>query len=133
MTLSPLGALNRQLNATFKHTIFLLALLLTFAARPMRSQTCANADLIVRNAKIVTMDSFDRIAEAMAVRDGRISAVGTSQEIASCASPATRVFDAQSRTILPGLIDVHTHAMEWAKSIVSHRIDATYPGMKSIA
>lgn len=133
MTLYPLAALNRQLNATFKHTIFFLALLLTFAARPVRGQTCANADLIVRNAKIVTMDSSDRFAEAMAVRDGRIAAIGTAQEIAICASPATRIVDAQGRTILPGLIDVHTHAMEWAKSVVSHQIDAAYPAMKSIA
>jgi predicted amidohydrolase YtcJ len=133
MTWPSFAALHRRRHSILKYTEFLLILPLTFGTHPVHGQTCANADLIVRNAKIVTMDSIDRISEAMAVRGGRISAIGTSQEIASCASPATQVVDAQGRTILPGLIDVHTHAMEWAKSVVSHRIDATYPAMKSIA
>ena len=79
------------------------------------------------------MDESGRVAEAMAVRDGRIRAVGTNQEIAVCAGPETRVLDLQGKTVLPGLIDVHTHAMEWAKGVVRDQIDANYPGMKSIA
>jgi predicted amidohydrolase YtcJ len=103
------------------------------AALPVGAQSCANSDLVVRNAKIVTMDAADRMAEAMAVRGGHIAAVGTNQEIAACASPSTSVIDAQGRTILPGLIDVHTHGMEWAKNVVSDQINAAYPAMKSIA
>lgn len=111
---------------------FPAALLICLSGRAASGQSCANADLVVRNAKVVTMDASGRIAEALAVRDTRITAVGTNQEIAACISPRTQVFDAQGRTILPGLIDVHTHAMEWAKGIVRDQIDATYPRMKSI-
>ena len=100
---------------------------LALAAVPMRAQTCANSDLVVRNAKIVVMDDSGRIAEAIAVRATRISAVGTNQEIAACISPSTRVIDAQGRTILPGLIDVHTHGLEWAKGVVPIRLTPLIP------
>lgn len=99
----------------------------------MLGQTCGNADLIVRNGKIVSMDAADRVAEAMAVRDGKIVAVGTNQEMAKCGGTATRTVDLGGKTVLPGLIDVHTHAMEWAKGVVRNQVDATYPGVKSIA
>jgi len=45
----------------------------------------------------------------------------------------TRKLEIQGKTVLPGLIDVHTHALECAKGIVSNQVDATYPGVKSIA
>ncbi len=93
---------------------------------------CQDADLIVRDAHIITMDSTHPTITAMAIRDGRILAVGTEREIAECASKRTRVIDLQGKTVLPGLIDVHTHAIEWAKGVVRNQIDATYPGMKSI-
>jgi predicted amidohydrolase YtcJ len=111
---------------------FLFLVFLLASGSAAHGQSCANADLVVRNAKIVTMDVLDHIAEAFAVRDGRITAIGTAQEIALCASPSTRIIDAQGHTILPGLIDVHTHAMEWAKGVVRDQIDAAYPAMKSI-
>jgi predicted amidohydrolase YtcJ len=111
---------------------FSLFVLLTGGAGRTPSQTCANADLVVRNAKIVTMDASDRIVEAMAVRDGKIIAIGTKQEMTACAGSATRTLDLGGKTVLPGLIDVHTHAMEWAKGVVAGRVDATYPGVKSI-
>jgi predicted amidohydrolase YtcJ len=93
---------------------------------------CAGADLIVRDAKILTMDDSGHIAEAMAVRDGKILAVGSNAEVEKCSSADTRVVDLKGKTVLPGLIDVHTHAIEWTKGIVRNQIDATYPGMKSI-
>ena len=110
-----------------------LFVLLTWEARPLPSQTCGNSDLIVRNGKIVTMDPADRVVEAMAVRDGKVVAVGTNQEMAKCVGTATRTADLGGKTVLPGLIDVHTHAMEWAKGVVRNQVDATYPGIKSIA
>jgi predicted amidohydrolase YtcJ len=100
---------------------------------PLFGQTCGNADLIARNAKIITMDGADRVVEAMAIRDGRIVGIGTNQEMAKCAGAATRTVDLGGKTVLPGLIDVHTHALEWAKGVVGNQVDATYPGVKSIA
>jgi len=111
----------------------ILASVCVLAPPSLRAQSCANSDLVVRNAKIVTMDAADQITEAMAVRGGRIATIGTNQDVAACISTTTRVIDAHGRTVLPGLIDVHTHGLEWAKNVVSNQINAAYPTMKSIA
>jgi predicted amidohydrolase YtcJ len=95
--------------------------------------SCAGAELIVRNAHIVTMDEAHPIASAMAIRDGKILAVGQDHDASPCAGQNTTVVDLQGKTVLPGLIDVHTHAMEWAKGILRNQLDTTYPKVHSIA
>ena len=112
---------------------FLLALAVISVAIPLTAADCAPADLILSNGHVITMDAGRHVASALAVRDGRIEAVGTDQAIASCAGKTTRKIDLQGRTVLPGFIDVHTHAMSWAKSIVRGEIDASYPTVHTIA
>jgi predicted amidohydrolase YtcJ len=65
-------------------------------------------DLIVTNAKVLTMDPGRPRAVAVAVRGGRIAAVGGA-EVAALAGPATRVIDAGGRTLLPGFVESHLH------------------------
>ena len=67
------------------------------------------ADLIVTNAKVLTMDAGRPRAEAVAVRAGRVQAVGTAAGIAALAGPETRVIDAGGRTVLPGFVESHLH------------------------
>jgi predicted amidohydrolase YtcJ len=110
-----------------------LLLLVIFCFSSAAAQTCNDADLIVRNGRIVTMDDAKSVAGAMAVRDGRILALGGGDALAGCASSRTQLLDLQGRTVLPGLIDVHTHAMEWVKSILRGEIDAGYPVVHSIS
>jgi predicted amidohydrolase YtcJ len=69
----------------------------------------SHPDLIVLNGHAITFDPASAHAEALAVAGGRIAAVGTTAEIRDLAGPATRVFDAQGATILPGFIDSHVH------------------------
>lgn len=77
----------------------------------------ADADLILHNGKIVTMDANSSVRQAVAVKDGRITAVGTSAEILRAErGPRTRVVDLAGRTVLPGLIDSHLHPLEAALS-----------------
>ncbi len=97
------------------------------------AQTCQDADLLLRNGHIVTMDGARSVVSAMAVRDGKILALGNDDALAACASSRTQLLDLHRHTVLPGLIDVHTHVMEWAKSILSGEIDAGYPTVHSIA
>src|SRR5262249_45478785 len=99
---------------------------------PVAGQTCSDADLIVRNAHIITMNPDHKTATAMAVRDGKILAIGDDAALSAFASARTKIVDLQNRTVIPGLIDVHTHAMEWAKSILRGEIDTTYPQVHSI-
>jgi predicted amidohydrolase YtcJ len=69
------------------------------------------ADLVVLNAKILTVDDRFREARALAVRDGRFVAVGTTDDVRARIGSATRVIDGGGRTVIPGLIDSHVHAL----------------------
>jgi predicted amidohydrolase YtcJ len=66
-------------------------------------------DLIVRNARIYTVDANRSIAEAIAVRGDRIVRVGTNSEVLGRRGPSTFVVDAGGATIVPGLHDAHAH------------------------
>ena len=69
------------------------------------------ADLIVHHARVVTVDDRFRIAAAVAVRDGRVVAVGTDKTVLALRGPKTRLIDAKGRTVLPGLFDSHVHPL----------------------
>jgi predicted amidohydrolase YtcJ len=69
-----------------------------------------DADLIVINAKVYTVDTSMRRAEAFAVTNSRFIAVGTNDEIRSLAGKDTRTIDAKQMTVVPGFIDCHNHA-----------------------
>jgi predicted amidohydrolase YtcJ len=109
-------------------------LFLAILSRPVPSLTadCPPADLVLTNGHIVTMDDLRHTVTALAVREGRIEAVGTVEAVAPCVGDMTRKIDLNGRTVLPGFIDVHTHALSWAKSIVRGAVDAGYPTVHSI-
>lgn len=71
----------------------------------------APADLIIFNANIRTMDKANPMAEAIAVANGSIIAVGTSKTIQVLADPGTKVIDAGGKLLLPGFNDAHMHFM----------------------
>lgn len=88
----------------------LFALVLLFGTGSIYSQSPA-ADLILINANIRTMDKANPHAEAIAVADGRIIAVGTTKTIQGFAGKETRVIDAGGKLVLPGFNDAHVHMM----------------------
>ena len=69
-----------------------------------------DADLVVHNAKVYTIDSRLPRAEAFAVKNRRFIAVGTSAEIKGLIGKDTRTVDAQQMTVVPGFTDCHNHA-----------------------
>ncbi len=77
-----------------------------------------SAELIVTNARILTMDEDNPTAEALAVANGRILAVGTKAEIEALAGPATRRIDAKGGSVLPGFIESHLHMLMGAAELV---------------
>jgi len=115
------------------HGIATLMSLATICCVSAAAQVCLDADLLLRNGRIITLRGSRSVVSAMAVRDGRILALGDDNSLAGCASSRTQLVDLHGRTVLPGLIDVHTHAMEWAKSILRGEIDAGYPAVHSIS
>ncbi len=87
------------------------------------------ADLIVRGGKIVTVDADFRIVEAMAIREGRIIALGAADALKDLIRSETRVVDLQGKMVLPGLIDSHVHPSAASLYEADHQI----PEMDSIA
>ncbi|MEP7306730.1 MAG: amidohydrolase [Acidobacteriota bacterium] len=94
-----------------------LALVLTVVGvlfpQPAAAQS---ADVVLVNGKILTVDRQFSTREALAIRDGRVAAVGSSADVRTLAGPQTRVIDLQGRTVIPGLIDSHLHAIRAALS-----------------
>jgi len=77
----------------------------------------ADADLILHNGKIVTVDAQFSIRQAVAVKGDRIVAVGDSAAVLKAErGPKTQLIDLKGRTVLPGLIDSHLHPLEGALS-----------------
>jgi len=67
------------------------------------------ADLLLRNGYVYTVDAQRSVAQAVAVVDGTIMAVGSDAELLPLAGPDTEVIDLQGRMLMPGLHDVHMH------------------------
>jgi predicted amidohydrolase YtcJ len=72
-------------------------------------------DVLLVNGKIITMDARDSIAQAVAIRDGKILAVGSNEQIRKLAGTGARVLDLHGLTVTPGLIDTHCHFDETAE------------------
>ena len=83
---------------------------------------------IFHTGKIVTVDPQFRIVEAMAIRDGRIVAVGTNADIVRLAGSGTEQVDLGGKTVLPGLIDSHVHA----PSASMYEFEQPVPDMETI-
>jgi predicted amidohydrolase YtcJ len=83
---------------------------------------------IFHNGKIVTVDPQFRTVEAMAIRDGRIVATGTSADIARLAGSGTERVDLGGKTVLPGLIDSHVHA----PAASMYEFEQPVPDMESV-
>src|SRR5690349_1826666 len=88
-----------------------IALLGAFAVLALlpAALSAQQADLILYNGKVVTVDSSFSIAQAVAVTGNKISAVGTDQAVLATAGPNTQKIDLKGRTVIPGIIDTHRH------------------------
>jgi hypothetical protein len=96
---------------------FLSCLLATLSLALAATGAFAQApDTVLLNGKIVTADGSGTVAQALAVRDGRIVALGKSATVKRLAGKTTRVVDLGGRTVIPGLIDSHMHAIRAAQS-----------------
>src|SRR5437868_2513271 len=87
----------------------LLACLMSAFAAPLSDAQKFEADLVIVNANVHTMDARQPTAEAVAVFGNRIVAVGTNEEIKRLAGARTRVVDARGALVLPGFNDAHVH------------------------
>ena len=84
------------------------------AAQSVPPELINYPETILHNGKIVTMNDSATIAQALAVRQGKLLAVGTNAEILRLAGPKTVRIDLRGRTVLPGFIDTHSHPHEYS-------------------
>jgi predicted amidohydrolase YtcJ len=68
-----------------------------------------SADLVIVNAAVHAVEPADRPAEAVAIAEGQIAAVGSDVDIRALAGPGTEVIDAGRASVLPGFVDAHNH------------------------
>ncbi|QDV20199.1 N-substituted formamide deformylase precursor [Gimesia panareensis] len=73
------------------------------------------ATLIFKNGKVITLDKQSRIAEAIAIREGKILAVGSNAEMQPFQGAQTKVVSLDGKTVIPGLIESHVHALRAAR------------------
>ena len=105
------------------------ALVLGLIAASASGAADQEADLVLHHGRIVTVDGRFRIAQAMAVRGERILAVGPDEEVLQLSGPRTRRVDLAGKTVLPGLIDSHTHP----QSAALYEFDHLVPEMETVA
>ena len=106
---------------------------ITFAAWGLIGAATLSAqspDTIMVNGKVVTVDGQFSIRQAIAIRDGRIMALGGTADVQKLAGPATRAIDLQGRTVIPGLIDSHIHAI---RAALSFSTEVNWIGVSSLA
>jgi len=90
------------------------------------------ADLILVNGRILTVDSADRVVQAVGISGNRIVAVGTNADVERAASPNARRIDLAGRAVTPGLLDAHDHFSGGGAERL-YVLDLSYPNVKSIA
>src|SRR4051812_10289310 len=106
----------------------LAVIALSFAgARPAAARP---ADTVLINGKIITLDAQSSITQAIAIRGDKIIATGASSDIAKQAGTGTRVIDLGGRTVIPGLIDSHIHAI---RAGLKFSTEVSWIGATSIA
>jgi predicted amidohydrolase YtcJ len=86
-------------------------------------------DTILINGKILTADARFSVHQALAIREGKVAALGTTAAIRASAGPATRIIDLGGRTVIPGLIDSHMHAI---RAALSFSTEVNWVGARSI-
>ncbi|HEY2988253.1 MAG TPA: amidohydrolase [Candidatus Binatia bacterium] len=98
-----------------KNLFVFLSIALLSAATARGQAQLPQADLILTNGKIVTVDDRFTIAQAVAIKGERIVAIGKDADIRKRAGKDTRVIDLKGRTVIPGLIDNHAHFIRVAE------------------
>lgn len=90
-----------------------------------------DADIILKNANVITMDARQPTAELVAITGENISLVGNNDDLESVAGAKTRVIDCQGKTVVPGFNDAHCHLFSFVRKLLS--LDLSPSSVSSIA
>ena len=98
-----------RLSKCARLSLFLAAATFAWGQKSPERAVLDTPDLALINGKVLTVDAKDSVAQAIAIRNGKIIAVGSSRNIGRLVGGRTRVIDLSGRTVTPGLIDTHGH------------------------
>ena len=90
----------------------------------------AQADLIITNGKIATMAKEGEFVQALAIKDGKIAATGSNEQVLRLKQAQTRVVDVAGRTVIPGLNDSHTHVI---RAGLNYNMELRCDGVRTLA
>jgi len=91
------------------------------------------ANLVLRNGKVITVDAADSIAQAVAIHGDEIMAVGSNAAIDLLTGPNTQVINLAGKTVTPGIIDAHLHALYYGRQFWEGFLNIRFPGIKSLS
>ena len=93
---------------------FVVLLIAAFVPILSTQDAARPADLVLLDGRVLTVDDQFRTVTALAIRDGRFVAVGSNEDVRAHIGNATRVVEGRGRTVIPGVIDTHVHALDVA-------------------
>jgi predicted amidohydrolase YtcJ len=131
MSLPPIGLQPAILCRHGKTGLCLLALTSASLLAACFTSAPPPADLILVNGNFITVDADDNIAQAIAVKDGKIVAVGSNQEIERFVDTLTQRIDLNGLTATPGLLDAHAHFAAGGVERL-YMLDLSYPNVTSV-
>lgn len=112
-----------------KHITKFILLTIVFVLFSCNEEPKKAADLIITNAKIAVMDSNNTVTEAIAIKDGKVLATGTNEEILAFKGKNTQSIDAKGKTVIPGLNDSHLHLTRGGRF---YNAELRWDGVKSL-
>jgi predicted amidohydrolase YtcJ len=112
-----------------KRLVLIVALSAGAAIMPARAQVPA-AETVLVNGKVITLDGASSVVQGVAIRDGRILAVGSNADVMKRADGRTAIVDLGGRTVVPGLMDSHIHAL---RAGLTYAVELSWIGVPSLA
>ena len=103
--------------------------LLTLGVISAATALAQPAEIILTQGKIISANEKENIFQALAIRDGKIVALGNSTGMKSWQGPNTQIIDLKGKTVIPGLIDSHMHAI---RAALSYSKEVHWFGLNSI-
>lgn len=86
-------------------------------ASAQQSPSAPPADMLILHARVYTVDSQQPWAQSVAIREGKVIAVGTDEQLAAFRGPSTKIIDAHGKLVLPAFTDSHIHFIEGGFSL----------------
>ena len=110
-------------------TNYLCAAMVTLASTPFATHVRAQADMLLLNGKVLTVDKDFSTREALAIRDGKVLATGSDADIRKLATRDAKIINLGGRTVIPGLTDAHLHGV---RAALTYAVEVNWIGVTTI-